>query len=146
MPLSTEKLRDPAALSVVVLEHNDTLRSVLRDTLSARGFGAVAAFGDLEAFRRHTGQRAPEVLVLDMDLPGEDGLSLLSDLRTAMPDVALMAMSAQMHAHWRACALNAGADHLFVKPVLVSELLAGIRRVLHRRVVRSADVLGKATH
>jgi len=133
MPPRTEAHRTPAALQVVVLEHNDTLRAVLRDSLSSRGLGEVTAFGQMADLRQHMTQHTPDVLVLDLDLPGMEGLDLCSELRTRLPDLALMATSAQLRGDWRAAALNAGADHLFAKPVLVTELVAGIRRVLNRR-------------
>ena len=99
--------------------------------LTGEGF-AVTAVGDGEAMRAALARRAPDVVVLDIMLPGEDGLSLMHHLRREH-DVGIIMLTAKDEPVDRVIGLEMGADDYLGKPFLLRELSARIKSVLRRR-------------
>ena len=119
-------------LTVAVVEDNaDVLDDVLfnlgRMGFQASGFTDGAALDAALA----TGQIWP-VLVLDLGLPGEDGLSIARRLRQSYPAVGIIALTARGRLDDRVAGLNEGFDLYLVKPVDMVELAAAIRAVARR--------------
>ena len=119
-------------LTVAIVEDNaDVLDDVLfnlgRMGFQASGFTDGAALDAALA----TGQVWP-VLVLDLGLPGEDGLSIARRLRQSYPAVGIIALTARGRLDDRVAGLNEGFDLYLVKPVDMVELAAAIRAVARR--------------
>jgi two-component system alkaline phosphatase synthesis response regulator PhoP len=121
-------------LSVIyVLEDDESIRELLAYSLSKTGNEALAMSRPSEFFRTHD-CTVPNLVLLDIMLPEEDGLSVLSKLRSRndtknIPVIMLTAKSSEFD---KVSALDAGADDYVTKPFGVMELLARVKAVLRR--------------
>jgi two-component system phosphate regulon response regulator OmpR len=121
---------------VLVVDDDPDLRELLTGFLTASGF-AVAAAGDGVQMRARIAQAAPDAIVLDLMLPGEDGLSLARELRKSS-DVPILMLSARGEEVDRVVGLEVGADDYLAKPFSPRELLARLRALLRRARVAHA--------
>ena len=115
---------------VLVVDDDPALRELLSDYLTANGM-VVEAVGDGAAMRSALLAGMPGAIVLDLMLPGEDGLSLARELRThsAVPILMLSARGEEID---RVIGLEVGADDYLAKPFGPRELLARLRALLRR--------------
>ncbi|CUX51652.1 two-component system OmpR family response regulator [Agrobacterium tumefaciens] len=120
---------DAAAHIVVVDDHGD-IRDLVQQYLEQQGY-RVTAVESGAALRRLLEKQTADLIVLDVMMPGEDGLSVCRQLRTstATPVIFLTAMADDTD---RIIGLELGADDYLVKPFNPRELLARIRAVLRR--------------
>jgi two-component system copper resistance phosphate regulon response regulator CusR len=119
-------------MRILVVEDSEALRESLRAGLSQEGFAVdVAAEGRTGL---STARCNPyDVLVLDLMLPGLDGLSLLRELRAKADRPHVLVLTARDRVADRVEGLNAGADDYLVKPFAFDELLARIHALVRRR-------------
>jgi two-component system OmpR family response regulator len=123
--------------NILVVDDDPELRGLVRDFLSAQGYAVFEADGGNSM--RHRLDRTPiDVVVLDVMMPGEDGLSIARKLSEAQ-DVGLIIVSALGSESDRIIGLEVGADDYLAKPVSPRELLARIRAVLRRRQHSSGE-------
>jgi two-component system response regulator MprA len=114
-----------------VVDDDEQLLTALRRALVFEGYDVtVAASG--EAGLRAALERPPDLVVLDILLPGLDGLEVCRRLRAAS-DVPILMLTARDEVADRVAGLDAGADDYLVKPFAVDELLARVRAHLRRR-------------
>ena len=123
-------MTSPPAERVLVVDDDPALRELLSDYLTANGM-VVDAVGDGAAMRRALVAGMPAAIVLDLMLPGEDGLSLARELRTHS-DVPILMLSARGEEIDRVIGLEVGADDYLAKPFGPRELLARLRALLRR--------------
>jgi DNA-binding response OmpR family regulator len=116
---------------VVVVEDDPTLRDTLAMTLEAHGY-AVERLADANSLLDHVAARAPDLVILDVMLPGLDGLSACRALRTAGIDTPVLMLSARGGDMDKIVGLEAGADDYVTKPFSTGELLARVRAMLRR--------------
>lgn len=123
--------RIPANEHILVVDDDPDLSQRLARYLEEQGY-SVALAGDGEQMFERLASRTPDVLLLDLMLPGEDGLTLARRLRAdqAMPIIMLSARGEDVD---RIVGLEVGADDYLAKPFNPRELLARIRAVLRRR-------------
>lgn len=118
-------------LHILVVDDDAGLRELLADYLTGQGYavGAVADGAEMDSYL--AGQPA-DLVILDLMLPGEDGLSLVRRLRVRgnLPIIMLSARGEEID---RIVGLEVGADDYLAKPFNPRELLARIRAVLRRR-------------
>jgi two-component system OmpR family response regulator len=116
--------------TILVVEDDAELRRLLVEHLAAEGF-AVSAVADGAALDRELGRSLPDLLILDIMLPGEDGLSICRRLRQrhALPILMLTARGEEVD---RVLGLEFGADDYVTKPFSARELAARIRAILRR--------------
>jgi two-component system phosphate regulon response regulator OmpR len=115
-----------------VVDDDPELRQLLSTYLSEQGY-EVRCMGDgAQLMARLEGQR-PDLLVLDLMLPGDDGLTLLRRLRDGADDLPVLMLTARADAVDRIIGLEQGADDYLAKPFLPRELTARIEAVLRRR-------------
>lgn len=120
----------PAKPSVAIVEDDaDQLHSIEEFLLDA-GYRAWGV-GSAEAFYRRFMAEPVDVVILDIGLPGEDGLAVANLLRDK-PEVAVIILSARDSLQERVEGLRAGADRYLVKPVNLLELVANIDAAGHR--------------
>jgi two-component system alkaline phosphatase synthesis response regulator PhoP len=124
---------------ILVIEDDPSIREGLVDALSFSGYRTV------QAERGDTGLdkalRAPcDLVLLDLVLPGADGLEVLRQLREARPTLPVIILTARGEESDRVRGLKDGADDYVVKPFGVSELLARVEAVLRRSAERPQDV------
>jgi len=119
-----------------VVDDDPDLRSMLAAYLAEQGY-TVRTLADGEQLRArlegHLGGERPDLLVLDLMLPGSDGLTLLRRLRDAGDDLPVLLLSARADGVDRIIGLEQGADDYLAKPFLPRELTARIEAVLRRR-------------
>jgi len=116
---------------VLLVEDDEELRTEMAAYLAGNGY-AVHEAGDVPAARRILQSRPIQVAVLDVNLPGEDGLSLCRALADAGGPAILM-LSAQGESIDRILGLELGADDYVVKPITPRELLARVKALLRRK-------------
>ena len=116
---------------VVIVDDEADVRDTLREYLEMKGF-QVTALGDGKALRHWMEEEEPfDLALLDIAMPGEDGLSLARHLRETL-DVGIIMVTASGETIDRIVGLEVGADDYIPKPVDLRELLARIKAVLRR--------------
>ncbi|MDP3422828.1 MAG: response regulator [Burkholderiaceae bacterium] len=129
---------------VLVVDDDPDLRELLATYLGANGY-RVRAVADGIALRAALGQGPqPDAIVMDLMLPGEDGLSLTRHVKahSAVPVLMLSAKGEEMD---RVIGLEVGADDYLAKPFGPRELLARLRALLRRPSPQSAPVADAST-
>jgi two-component system copper resistance phosphate regulon response regulator CusR len=115
---------------LVVEDERKVLRSLERG-LQAEGYDVVAVATGEEGFQQAAAQPF-DCVVLDLLLPGRDGLQVLGDLRQIGNKVPVLILTARDAVEDRVIGLDAGADDYLVKPFAFAELLARLRVLLRR--------------
>ncbi|MFW3613888.1 response regulator [Billgrantia antri] len=118
----------PATL--IVVDDDPEIRELLVDYLGRHGYRALAA-EDAEALHRLVAGEAPDLLIVDIMLPGDDGFTICRDIRRAS-DVPIIMLTASADETDRILGLELGADDYLGKPFNPRELLARIKAVLRR--------------
>jgi two-component system OmpR family response regulator len=117
-------------LSILIVDDDAQIRQLLRDYLA--GFGmTVVAVADGKAMAEALAKGSFDLVILDLMLPGEDGLSLCRNLR-AKSDIPILMLTARGEAMDRVIGLEVGADDYIVKPFEPRELVARIQTILRR--------------
>jgi DNA-binding response OmpR family regulator len=116
------------SLIVAVVEDHDDLRELTVNALTEQGHRVVGLICAEEVAERLQGQPI-DVFVLDLNLPGEDGLSLAQRLRQAQPHVGLVMLTARTSLDDRLQGYHGGADVYLCKPIEVAELCAAVAAV-----------------
>lgn len=117
--------------AIIVCDDEPDLREAVGEYLTRRGFDVRRA-EDAAALRRLLAERPADLVVLDISMPGEDGLSIARALR-AESDIGIVMLTAAGDVVDRVVGLEVGADDYIAKPVDLRELLARLRAVLRRR-------------
>ena len=120
------------SLSIVVVGDEQEMRDQLVASLSYLGF-EVRGVCDGNGLDSALAQKPAHIVLLDLGLPGEDGLKIVSRLRDD-PTLGVIVLTARSLTEERVLGLQSGADHYFVKPVDLAELAAAMRN-LGRRLV-----------
>ena len=126
-----------AAGTILVVDDDTEVREMLVEYLSSHGFD-VTQVGSGEAMRAALQQRVPDVVLLDLNLPGEDGLSLARYLREHH-DVGIIMVTAAGETIDRIVGLEVGADDYVTKPFDPRELRARLKSVLRRVQARATE-------
>ena len=122
---------------VLVVDDDVRLRTLLSRYLAEQGFRVSAASHAAEA-RDKMRVFHPDLLVLDVMMPGETGLSLTSALRAERADVPILLLTARGAPEDRIAGFEAGADDYLPKPFEPYELVLRLRAMLRRRVAAAA--------
>ena len=120
-------------LRVLVVEDQKRLQNSLRRGLEEEGYEVVSALNGEEGFYLATTQVC-DALLLDLMLPGWDGLSILKDLRAHGFKKPVLILTARDAVEDRVAGLDVGADDYLVKPFAFAELVARLRVMLRRNV------------
>ena len=135
-------------MRIYIVEDDADIRGMMTYALRNSGY-EVEGFGDGKSFFEAVGARTPDLVLLDILLPGEDGLSLLSALR-ARPetkDLPIMMVTAKTTELDKVTGLDLGADDYLTKPFGIMELVSRVKALLRRtapkeqaQVYRCGDV------
>ena len=117
---------------ILVVDDDKRLRDLLHRYLGEQGF-TVRVAENAEAMDKALARDTFDLIILDLMLPGEDGLSICRRLRTAEPQQAIIMLTAKGDEIDRIVGLEMGADDYLPKPFNPRELLARIQAVLRRR-------------
>jgi DNA-binding response OmpR family regulator len=127
-------------MRVLVVEDEKKTASFVRKALQAEGF-AVDECHDGEAALAAAAATPFDVLVLDIMLPGRDGLSVLRQLRERKNTTPVLLLSARGEVNERVEGLNAGADDYLPKPFELVELVARVRALTRRSTENKSTTL-----
>jgi two-component system KDP operon response regulator KdpE len=122
--------------TVLIVDDEPQIRRVMRTTLSSYGYAVIEARSGEEALELLRKER-PELILLDMNMPGIGGLEACREIRD-QSDVAIIMLTVRDTEHDKVIALDAGADDYVVKPFRMDELLARIRAAMRRTTFAEA--------
>lgn len=122
---------------IFCVEDDSGIRDLMIYTLNAAGFEAVG-FGDDAAFWEAMKQQRPELILLDIMLPGEDGISILKSLRSQIvtKDIPVIMATAKGTEYDKVTGLDLGADDYLAKPFGMMEMVSRVKAVLRRTAPR----------
>lgn len=118
---------------IIVVDDEADLREAVAGYLSRQGLSVRTAGGGAE-LRTLLAEQPADAVILDISMPGEDGLSIARSLR-AQGDIGIVMLTAAADVVDRVVGLEVGADDYIAKPFDLRELLARLRSVLRRRAV-----------
>lgn len=118
---------------IYCVEDDSSIRDLMIYTLNVSGFEAVG-FADGTAFLEAVGQKKPQLVILDIMLPGIDGITLLKTLRaqTDTADIPVIMATAKGTEYDKVMGLDLGADDYLAKPFGMMEMVSRIKAVLRR--------------
>lgn len=134
----TQSLARPARL--LVIDDDENVTNMLRRALSFEGY-AVATARDGEQGLQKMLEFAPDLVVLDLMMPGIDGVEVCRRLRAGEPQLAILMLTAKDAAADQVVGLDAGADDYLVKPFTLDVLGARIRALLRRKEPSEVELL-----
>src|SRR6266850_3076205 len=117
--------------AILVVDDDAPIRRMLDRTLAAEGYAVETAADGGEALAA-VERSTPDLLVLDVAMPGVDGLAVSRRLRAKGLAVPVLLLTARDSVRDRVAGLDAGADDYLVKPFATEELLARVRALLRR--------------
>jgi two-component system, OmpR family, response regulator MprA len=129
------------AMKVLVVDDELAVREALRRALTLEGYSVELAADGAEALHRVGDGAATDAVVLDVLMPGIDGLEVCRRIRRAGNRVPVLILTARDEVADRVAGLDAGADDYLVKPFALEELLARLRALLRRSTESDGDVL-----
>jgi two-component system OmpR family response regulator len=122
---------DAAEARLLVVDDEATILELLAGSLRFAGFEVVTAASGAEALRAAAASR-PDLVLLDVMMPGGDGFEVVRRLRSSGPDVPVIFLTARDGVRERVAGLALGADDYVTKPFSLDEVLERIRAVLRR--------------
>jgi two-component system response regulator MprA len=129
--------------ALLLVDDDAPIRRMLERTLTAEGYDVVAA-ADGGAALAAVERSVPDAIVLDVTMPGLDGLAVTRRLRAKGLRVPILLLTARDAVHERVAGLDAGADDYLVKPFDVDELRARVRALLRRNAPAAGEQLAFA--
>lgn len=127
-------------MKVLVVEDEEKIYGFVRKGLDAQGYNVTVADNGDDGFKQAATDTF-DVVVLDIMLPGRDGLSVLKELREKQHSVPVILLTARTEANERVEGLNLGADDYVTKPFFMDELIARINAVARRTSILHAGKL-----
>lgn len=121
----------PQAKSILLVEDDDAVACAVSLHLEQAGFDCVRESNGFDALARIK-ERRWELLLLDLGLPGMDGLDVCRKVREIRPDLPVIMISARSHEAHKVLGLELGADDYLTKPFSMVELAARVRSLLRR--------------
>ncbi len=117
---------------ILIVDDESHITSALRRTLAYEGY-AVSVVADGESALTFARTKVPDLIILDLMLPGIDGLEVCRRLRATGNEVAVLMLTARDRVMDKVVGLEMGADDYLIKPFALEELLARIKALLRRR-------------
>lgn len=127
---------DNADATIVIVEDDADIRGLVSELLGREGF-VVREAANAAGLDEHIARSRPDMLILDLMLPGEDGLSICRRMR-AISNIPILMLTAKGDEIDRVVGLEMGADDYLVKPFGPRELLARVRALLRRAEASTA--------
>lgn len=133
-----------AGRRILIVEDDVSLAGFLCGELEAQGFVVEQAHDGEEALEILEAKRLFDLLMLDLNLPKLDGISLIERLRPVQPRLPVLVLTARSRVEDKVKALESGADDCLTKPFSLAELLARVQALLRRNsgVVANCSTIG----
>ena len=119
-------------MGILVVDDERAVRDSLRRALELEGYAVELAEDGEQALRRLEVDPQPDAVILDVLMPGADGLEVCRRLRSIGNEVPVLMLTARSEIDSRVAGLDAGADDYLSKPFALAELLARLRALLRR--------------
>ncbi len=119
-------------MEILVVDDERAVRDSLRRALELEGYNVELAEDGEQALRRLELEPQPDAVILDILMPGADGLEVCRRLRRSGNEVPVLMLTARAEVDSRVAGLDAGADDYLPKPFALAELLARLRALLRR--------------
>jgi DNA-binding response OmpR family regulator len=123
---------------IIAVDDEPGLRNMIEDYLTVQGYSVRTAENGA-ALDMLYAQEPADLLLLDVNMPGEDGISIAARMRQAYPSTGIIMLTAAAAETNRIAGLQNGADDYVVKPFELRELLARVRSVLRRLPPKAED-------
>ena len=128
-------------MKILVVDDERAVRESLRRALELEGYEIELAADGSEALYRLDGGEEPDAMILDVLMPGVDGLEVCRRLRGTGSKLPVLMLTARTEVEDRVAGLDAGADDYVTKPFALEELLARVRALLRRTTDEESDVV-----
>ena len=128
-------------MKILVVDDERAVRESLRRALELEGYEIDLAEGGEEALRRLASSAEPDAMILDVLMPGVDGLEVCRRLRSDGSRLPVLMLTARVEVEDRVEGLDAGADDYLTKPFALDELKARLRALLRRATDGRGEVL-----
>jgi two-component system response regulator MprA len=128
-------------MRILVVDDERAVRESLRRALELEGYETELAGDGQDALERLEAGAEPDAVILDVLMPGIDGLEVCRRLRGSGSRLPVLMLTARDEVESRVAGLDAGADDYVTKPFALEELLARVRALLRRTGGGSGDVL-----
>ena len=128
-------------MKILVVDDERAVRESLRRALELEGYEIELAGDGSEALYRVEANGEPDAVILDVLMPGLDGLEVCKRLRRAGSRLPVLMLTARDEVEDRVAGLDAGADDYVTKPFALEELLARLRALLRRTGAGSGELL-----
>ncbi|MGA7108920.1 MAG: response regulator transcription factor [Terracidiphilus sp.] len=129
---TTAELNRAAARRVLIVEDDVSLAGFLGGELQGNGFVVDQVHDGEEALHALEAKRRYDLLILDLNLPKLDGITLIERIRPAQPRLPVLVLTARSRVEDKVKALESGADDCLTKPFSLIELLARVQALLRR--------------
>lgn len=120
-------------MRILIVDDNASMRTLLTTLLTAHGYEIVGSLADGNVVMETIRKLNPEIVCLDFQLPGRDGLSLLQEINTTYPAIDVLFMTASEKAGIQEQAADAGATGFLRKPFGQKQVLDELRQVCDTR-------------
>lgn len=117
--------------TILIIDDDDALRAQLQELFRLEGYNVLAAADGLDALRFLAAEVKPDLVLLDMHMPGVNGEELAAELQALDLHYPMLVLTAD--ADPERCALRVGGDGYLAKPFNLPELLAAVERLLDRQ-------------
>ena len=128
-------------MKILVVDDERAVRDSLRRALELEGYEIELAADGNDALSRLESNEEPDAVILDVLMPGVDGLEVCRRLRSSGKKLPVLMLTARTEVEDRVAGLDAGADDYVVKPFALEELLARLRALLRRTTEGPDEVL-----
>jgi two-component system response regulator MprA len=128
-------------MKILVVDDERAVRESLRRALELEGYDVGLAADGSEALEKLDSEAQPDAVILDVLMPGTDGLEVSRTLRRSGNRVPVLMLTARAEVGDRVAGLDAGADDYLAKPFALEELLARLRALLRRTADGSGEAL-----
>jgi len=128
-------------MKILVVDDERAVRESLRRALELEGYEIELAADGNEALDRLESASEPDAMILDLLMPGVDGLEVCRRLRGSGSKLPVLMLTARTEIENRVAGLDAGADDYVTKPFALEELLARVRALLRRTTDESGELL-----
>ncbi|HBQ27347.1 MAG TPA: DNA-binding response regulator [Syntrophomonas sp.] len=123
---------------ILVVDDEEALTRLISYNLQREGFTSIQAYDGTRALEMIEGER-PDLIILDVMLPGKDGLEICRDMRAAGDKTPVIMLTARDDEIDKVLGLELGADDYVTKPFSVRELMARVKAVLRRRTSQEEE-------